>query len=89
MKYLRMLPLAALLACAHVVPVAMCAEPLVVQIIENDFSSPDWASKIEEDAAKYGPSVIECVVNQIIAQAEGATSESSKVEHAKAWKAAH
>jgi|HubBroStandDraft_2_1064218.scaffolds.fasta_scaffold58201_4 hypothetical protein len=85
------LPLAAILSCAHVLPVVECAEPAVVAIIENDFSSGNWESAVVADLEKYGPSVVDCVVNQIISEAtkKGNVGDSDMVTHAKAWKASH
>lgn len=82
----------ALVSCAHVAPIASCGEALAVQVIENDLSGSDWEAKVIIDLGKYGPGVVDCVVNEIISQASaaekaGKVGASPKVDHAKAYRA--
>lgn len=79
-------------SCAHVLPVASCAEPLVIQVVQNDLSGPDWESKVVSDVGKYGVSVVDCIVNEIITQATaaekaGKVGTTPMVDHARAYKA--
>lgn len=81
--------LGAVSGCAHVQPIAACATDVVVKAIEDALTKPDWEAELTQLAIDDGPAVVECVVEQIIAQVGENAGSDVKVAHAKAWKAKH
>lgn len=71
-------------SCAHIQPVAACATSAIEQAIKDALSDPNWEAELARLVVQDGPAVVECVIEQIIAQESGA-----KAEHAKAWHAKH
>lgn len=86
---LLLLSLATGMNCAHVQPIAACATDAIVAAIEDALTRPDWEAELEQLVVADGPSVVECVIEQIIAQSGSKAGADVKVEHAKAWKAKH
>lgn len=77
------------MSCAHVQPIAACATDAIVAAIEAALMDPNWESELSHLAIEDGPAVVECVIEQIIAESSGKAGSDVKVAHAKAWKAKH